>query len=88
VLSAKEAVARGGLRSAPSSGQWFREEVQVRSALEEVALAQPDRRWLAQKCAALQQWQAAWEGESDRGVTREENQMGFALSSMLTADKG
>jgi hypothetical protein len=38
VLSAEEVVAQGGLRSAPSGGQQFREEAQVRAVLEEVAL--------------------------------------------------
>jgi hypothetical protein len=47
-------VARGGLRSALSGGQRFREEARVWAVLEEVALAQLDRRWLARKCTALQ----------------------------------
>jgi hypothetical protein len=34
----------GGLRSAPSIGQRFGEEAQIWAMLEEVTLAQPDRR--------------------------------------------
>jgi hypothetical protein len=79
---------RGALDSKRSSGAGWLDEVQVWVVLEEVALAQPDRRWLAWKCTVLQQWQVAREGESDRGVMGGEDQMGFALSSMLTADKG
>jgi hypothetical protein len=39
MLSVEEVVARGGLLSAPSGGQWFREEAQAPVVLEEVALA-------------------------------------------------
>jgi hypothetical protein len=87
VLLAEEAATQGGLRSAPSYDQQFGEEVQVQATLEEVALALPDRWWLARKCAALQQWQATREVRSDRGVTSGENQTGFAPLSMLASDK-
>jgi hypothetical protein len=43
-LAAKERMALGCLRSAPSGNRWFREEAQAREVLKEVALAQPDRR--------------------------------------------
>jgi hypothetical protein len=52
----------GWLRSASSAGQQFGEEAQVWAVLEEVALAQPDRWWLARMCAALQRGGAAEQG--------------------------
>jgi hypothetical protein len=53
VLLAEEVAARGGLRSALSSGRRFGEEAEDREVLEEVALVQPDQRWLVRKCVAL-----------------------------------
>jgi hypothetical protein len=58
----EEVAARGGLRLALRGGQRFGEEAQVRAVLEEVALAQPDRRWLARKRAALQCGSVAEQG--------------------------
>jgi hypothetical protein len=86
VLSAEEAAARGGLRSTPSGGQRFGEEAQVRAVLEEAALAQPDRRWLAQECAVLQCGGAAEQGVAlrsnyEQGCEREESCAGFSGSS-------
>jgi hypothetical protein len=88
VLSAEEPVARGGLRSAPIGGQRFGEEAQVWAVLEEVALAQPDRRWLAQKCAVLQcdsvaEQGAALRGNCEQGCKREESRAGFSGSSSV-----
>ncbi len=59
--------ARGGLRSAPSGDQRFGEEAQDQAVLEEVALAQPDRRRLVRKCAVLQRGGAAEQGTTLRG---------------------
>jgi hypothetical protein len=58
---------RGGLRSAPNDGQRFKEEAQVQAVFEEVALAQPHRRWLAQKRAALQRGGTSEQGAALHG---------------------
>jgi hypothetical protein len=86
VLSAEEAAVWGGLRSALSGGQQFGEEAQDRVVLEEVALAQPDRRRLAQKCAALQRGGMAEQGMTlhsncEQGCEREESRASFSGSS-------
>ncbi len=55
------------MRSAPSGDQRFGEEAQDQAVLEEVALAQPDRRRLVRKCAVLQRGGVAEQGTTLRG---------------------
>jgi hypothetical protein len=82
----EEVVAWGGLRSALSGDQRFGEEAQDRVVLEEVALVQPDRRRMAQKCAALQRGDVAEQGMTlhsnyEQGCEREERRASFSGSS-------
>jgi hypothetical protein len=60
-LVVKVRMASGCMRLALSGSGWFREEAQARAVLEEVALAQPDRRRLAQE-------HTAWRGAEQRHV--------------------
>jgi hypothetical protein len=86
VLLAEEAVVQGGLQSALSGSRRFEEEAQDRAMLEEVALAQLDRRQLGRKCAALQHGDTAEQGmvlrgNCKKGCEREESRASFSGSS-------